>query len=419
MDTKSRDVLFSDFAVLYRMNSQSNTIERALVKSGIPYRIIGGHKFYDRKEIKDALAYLAVISNPNDNIRLRRIINEPKRGIGEVTLNNLFEISSRLGESVFSIMETSDEYAALSKSAKKLKLFSQMIRYFSSLRELNTLPELFRIIMNESGYIASLEHDEKRDERLENLDELYSTIARYEKENVDSATLEGFLEEVALLSDIDNYNSDSDSVTLMTLHSAKGLEFPNVFIVGMEDSIFPSAQSASEPFLLEEERRLAYVGITRAKERLYLTRAQSRMQFGKTCINPPSIFISEIPPELIEDLSTPLYNPYGNYNKSTSYSYGNDYSYGSYNKSEQNYAANSYGSNVKMPDIGIMEAALGNNSPSSDCDLKKGDSVIHKKFGKGLVVGVQPLGNDILLEVAFDTVGTKKLMKKMARLEKV
>ena len=173
MDTKSQNVLFSDFAVLYRMNSQSNTIERALVKSGIPYRIIGGHKFYDRKEIKDALAYLAVISNPNDNIRLRRIINEPKRGIGEVTLNNLFEISSRLNESVFNIMETSDEYAALSKSAKKLKLFAQMIRYFSSLREQNTLPELFRIVMNESGYIDSLEHDEKRDERLENLDELY------------------------------------------------------------------------------------------------------------------------------------------------------------------------------------------------------------------------------------------------------
>ncbi len=414
MDTKSQDVLFSDFAVLYRMNSQSNTIERALVKSGIPYRIIGGHKFYDRKEIKDALAYLAVISNPNDNIRLRRIINEPKRGIGEVTLNNLFEISSRLGESVFSIMETSDEYAALSKSAKKLKLFSQMIRYFSSLREQNTLPELFRIVMNESGYVESLEHDEKRDERLENLDELYSTIARYEEENGDYATLEGFLEEVALLSDIDNYNSDSDSVTLMTLHSAKGLEFPNVFIVGMENNIFPSAQSASEPFLLEEERRLAYVGITRAKKKLYITRAQSRMQFGKTCINPPSKFISEIPSELIEDLSTPSYNPYGNYRTSPSYSYGNEYSYGGYNKTDYGNTAN-----IKMPDIGIMEASVNNNIPASDCELKKGDSVIHKKFGKGLVIGIQPLGNDVLLEVAFDTVGTKKLMKKMARLEKI
>lgn len=419
MDTKSQDVLFSDFAVLYRMNSQSNTIERALVKSGIPYRIIGGHKFYDRKEIKDALAYLSVISNPNDNIRLRRIINEPKRGIGEVTLNNLFEISSRLGESVFSIMETSDEYAALSKCAKKLKLFSQMIRYFSSLREKNTLPELFRIVMNESGYIDSLEHDEKRDERLENLDELYSTIARYEDENGDYATLEGFLEEVALLSDIDNYNSDSDSVTLMTLHSAKGLEFPNVFIVGMENNIFPSAQSASEPFLLEEERRLAYVGITRAKERLYLTRAQSRMQFGKTCINPPSKFISEIPAELIEDLSTPSYSPYGNYRGASSYSYGNDYSYDTYNKSEQGYSTKNRNTNAKMPEIGIMETTFSNNNPSSDCELKKGDSVMHKKFGKGLVVGIQPLGNDILLEVAFETVGTKKLMKKMARLEKL
>ena len=200
----------------------------------------------------------------------------------------------------------------------------------------------------------------------------------------------------------------------MTLHSAKGLEFPHVFIVGMENNIFPSAQSASEPFLLEEERRLAYVGITRAKEKLYITRAQSRMQFGKTCINPPSKFISEIPAELIEDLSTPSYNPYSNYRKADSYSYGNAYSYGDYNKTEYRNS-----SDVKMPDIGIMEATVDKNSFSSDCDLKKGDSVLHKKFGKGLVIGVQPLGNDVLLEVAFDTVGTKKLMKKMARLEKI
>lgn len=406
MDAASDGIPFSHNAVLYRMNAQSNIIERALVKSGIPYRIIGGHRFYDRKEIKDALAYLAVVSNPNDNIRLRRIVNEPKRGIGETTLNNLFEISSRLGESVFSLMETADEYAALSKSANKLKLFVRMINTFSVLRESNSLAQLFRIVMNETGYIASLENDDKKDERIENLNELYSTIARYEEENGENATLEGFLEEVALLSDIDNYNAELDTVTLMTLHSAKGLEFPYVYIVGMENGIFPSMQSISEPFLMQEERRLAYVGITRAKKKLYITRAVSRMQFGKTSINPPSKFISEIPAELIDDLTAPE-NSYSasffsSYRPTPSYTVGNTSS------SERQY--NSSSSVAKKAE---------NNSSSPSVSLKKGDTVMHKKFGKGLVLSIQPLGNDMLLEVAFDTVGTKKLMQNMARLEKI
>ena len=406
MDAASDGVPFSHNAVLYRMNAQSNIIERALVKSGIPYRIIGGHRFYDRKEIKDALAYLAVVSNPNDNIRLRRIVNEPKRGIGETTLNNLFEISSRLGESVFSLMETADEYAALSKSANKLKLFVRMINTFSVLRESNSLAQLFRIVMNETGYISSLENDDKKDERIENLNELYSTIARYEEENGENATLEGFLEEVALLSDIDNYNAELDTVTLMTLHSAKGLEFPYVYIVGMENGIFPSMQSISEPFLMQEERRLAYVGITRAKKKLYITRAVSRMQFGKTSNNPPSKFISEIPAELIDDLTAPE-NSYSapffsSYRPTPSYTVGNTSS------SKRQY--NSGSSVAKKAE---------NNSSSPSVSLKKGDTVMHKKFGKGLVLSIQPLGNDMLLEVAFDTVGTKKLMQNMARLEKI
>lgn len=415
MDSSSENSSFSDNAILYRMNSQSNIIERALVKSGIPYRIIGGHRFYDRKEIKDALAYLAVISNPNDNVRLRRIINEPKRGIGETTINNLFEISSRLGESIFEVMESSDEYTALSRSSSKLKLFSKMIKCFMALREQNTLVELFRIVMNESGYIQSLENDEKRDERIENLDELYSTIARYEEENGDYATLEGFLEEVALLSDIDNYNAELDTVTLMTLHSAKGLEFPNVYIIGMENGVFPSMQSISEPFLFQEERRLAYVGITRAKKKLYISRALSRMQFGRTSINPPSRFIDEIPDNLIEisDDTLHSYSRFAgtgsSFNKRAN-AYDNIY-YG-YNSSKQVSA-----SDAKLPDIGLTQT-LSSKGVDSSVELKKGDCVVHKKFGKGLVVGVQPLGNDTLLEVAFDTVGTKKLMQKMARLEK-
>ncbi len=424
MDNSTDGVAFSDQAVLYRMNAQSNIIERALVKSGIPYRIIGGHRFYDRKEIKDALAYLAVVSNPNDNIRLRRIINEPKRGIGETTINNLFEISSRLGESVFSVMETSDEYAALSKSSKRLKLFSRMIRAFSSLREENTIADLFRIIMNETGYVEALEGDEKRDERIENLNELYSTIARYEEENGESSTLEGFLEEVALLSDIDNYNTELDTVTLMTLHSAKGLEFPYVYLVGLENGVFPSMQSISEPFQMEEERRLAYVGITRAKKKLYITRAMSRMQFGKTSMNPPSKFISEIPSELIEDITAPE----NRYSAAffTSGSRGGQSYYGNagYGTS-YNYRDNSdYGYNAKHSDVSPQGHTLsGNALPSSYSEgakgLKKGDAVFHKKFGKGLVVATKQLGNDTLLEVAFETVGTKKLMENMARLEKI
>ncbi len=415
MDNSTESSSFSDNAVLYRMNSQSNIIERALVKSGIPYRIIGGHRFYDRKEIKDALAYLAVISNPNDNVRLRRIINEPKRGIGETTINNLFEISSRLGDSIFSIMEASDEYTALSRSSSKLKLFAKMIKYFMNSREENSLAELFRIVMNESGYIASLENDEKRDERIENLDELYSTIARYEEENGDYATLEGFLEEVALLSDIDNYNSELDTVTLMTLHSAKGLEFPNVYLIGMENGVFPSMQSICEPLEMEEERRLAYVGITRAKKKLYVSRALSRMQFGRTSMNPPSKFISEIPDNLI-DISddTSLYGGFfgGFYGRS-----GVSGSSYSENNNNNNYF-NSRKTETQLPEIDIAQS-LSSEASSSGVAFSKGDCVMHKKFGKGLIIGVQPLGNDTLLEVAFDTVGTKRLMQKMARLEKI
>lgn len=415
MDNSTESSSFSDNAVLYRMNSQSNIIERALVKSGIPYRIIGGHRFYDRKEIKDALAYLAVISNPNDNVRLRRIINEPKRGIGETTINNLFEISSRLGDSIFSIMETSDEYTALSRSSSKLKLFAKMIKYFMNSREENSLAELFRIVMNESGYIASLENDEKRDERIENLDELYSTIARYEEENGDYATLEGFLEEVALLSDIDNYNSELDTVTLMTLHSAKGLEFPNVYLIGMENGVFPSMQSICEPLEMEEERRLAYVGITRAKKKLYVSRALSRMQFGRTSMNPPSKFISEIPDNLI-DISddTSLYGGFfgGFYGRSGVS--GSSYS----EKNNNNNYFDSRKTETQLPEIDIAQS-LSSEAGSSGVAFSKGDCVMHKKFGKGLIIGVQPLGNDTLLEVAFDTVGTKRLMQKMARLEKI
>ncbi len=436
-DLSGKDFSFSDCAVLYRMNAQSNNIERALVRAGIPYRIIGGHRFYDRKEIKDALAYLAVISNPSDGVRLRRIINEPKRKIGETTVNNMFEIASRLGEPIFTVMKNADEYNALSRSASKLKLFAEMTESFRAAAEEKGIAELFRYVMNESGYIKSLENEEpaKRDERISNLDELYSTLAKYEKENGENATLEGFLEEVALLSDIDNYNADVDTVTLMTLHAAKGLEFPVVFLVGMENGVFPSQQSVYDPALLEEERRLCYVGITRAKKKLYMLNAYSRMQFGKTTMNPPSVFISEIPSELTEN-ATPAgrmsgagyYGSFGGFAaKRGRYFTENAESYAG--ARSRGYSNTPFGGSSRSAD-GLSSSRTVREFPKAasvsaeykktpPADIKVGDTVLHKKFGSGLVVLAQPLANDILLEVAFDTCGTKKLMAGAAHLEKV
>lgn len=439
MDLSSDGYAFSDCAVLYRMNAQSNNIERALVKAGVPYRIIGGHRFYDRKEIKDALAYLAVVSNPNDSVRMRRIINEPKRKIGETTVNNVFEIASRLGESPFNVMNMADEFNALSRSASKLKLFADMINGFIEASEKMTLAELFRYIMNESGYIQFLDAEpDKREDRIANLDELYSTIAKYETENGTDASLTGFLEEVALLSDIDNYNAEADTVTLMTLHAAKGLEFPVVFLVGMENNVFPSQQSLYGGEGLEEERRLAYVGITRAKKKLYILNAYSRMQFGRTTMNPPSIFLEEIPKELINNTTPARQNAYGSFG-----SYG---SFGGYVKNKSRYftqnaekydnsgASSSYGSNTfggtyssaysknagtKKTTFGAMtEASTDDKKISPAVSVAVGDTVIHKKFGRGMVLNVTPLGNDKLVEVAFESCGTKKLMEKAARLQK-
>lgn len=418
---------FSDIAVLYRMNAQSNNIERALVSSGIPYRIIGGHRFYDRKEIKDAIAYLALVSNHNDNVRLRRIVNEPKRGIGDTSLNNVSEIASRTGESMFEVMKHADEYSLLSRGASKLKLFTQMIEAFTE-APCASIAERFRYIMNESGYIQGLATDpDTKQERIENLNELYSTLARYEEEAGEEASLENYLEDVALLSDIDNYEEGIDAVTLMTLHSAKGLEFPVVFLVGMENNIFPSAQSQYEPELLQEERRLAYVGITRAKKKLYITNAYSRMQFGKTQMNPPSVFIKEIPEELVDDISPARRTVaafsdgfFGNYN---AYRQNNPYpqqkavysGFGGYEDDKEK----SGDTSLYEPAVKKLSVGLDKKNEAAAPALKTGDTVLHRKFGKGLVVSVVPLGGDHLLEVAFENCGTKKLMANMARLEKI
>lgn len=440
MDMSVKERSFSDFAVLYRMNAQSNNIERALVSAGIPYKIIGGHRFYDRREIKDALAYLAVVSNHNDNVRLRRIINEPKRGIGEATLNNVSEIASRTGESMFEIMKRADEYSALSRGAAKLKLFTEMIEFFAS-AQCTSIAERFRLVMDQSGYIQSLASDpETQKDRIDNLNELYSTLARYEEENGEEASLEGYLEDVALLSDIDGYDEGLESVTLMTLHSAKGLEFPVVFLVGLENGIFPSAQSIYEPRQLQEERRLAYVGITRAKQKLFITNAYSRLQFGKTQMNPPSIFISEIPQELVDDIS-PVRRPGTGYSdgffgssygtgRASSFGgsgsffgsgYGNAYRGGEMPSDDYTDTRDSSASKKYPPEPAVKKLSVGldKKSEASAPALKAGDTVLHRKFGKGLVVSCVPLGGDCLLEVAFESCGTKKLMANAARLEKL
>ena len=388
------------------------------MRSGIPYRVIGGRRFYERKEIRDAVAYLAVTVNHNDNVRLRRIINEPKRGIGETTMNNVASIAAYLGESMYEVMRRADEYSALSRSAAKLKLFTEMIDSFAERMAQGTLAESFRVIMNESGYIASLDAEEEtKEERTQNLDELYSTLARYEEENGPEATMEGFLEEIALLSDIDNYDEQLDTVTLMTLHSAKGLEFPVVYLVGMENGLFPSSQSVGDEHGLEEERRLAYVGITRAKQLLCLTKTNVRMQYGRTTSNPPSLFLEEIPSALLRDTSPRSAGySYGGYRASGS-SYGSSYGGGYGGGSERSVGGGFSPKKASAPNP-FYTPPVKKESPAV-VSLKAGDCVRHKKFGDGLVISAAPLGNDVLLEVAFDSCGTKKLMQGMAKLEKI
>ena len=381
---------FSDFAVLYRMNSMSNSVERALVRSGIPYRIIGGHKFYDRMEIKDAIAYLSVIANHDDNVRLERIINVPKRGIGPTTIANAKEIADALGISIFEVFKTSNEYEKLKRGSDKLIAFTQMIESFADLLTRESMSSVFISLLDENGYKAMTMADkEKGEERLQNLDELNNNLIRYKDENPD-AELSDFLEEVALMTDIDNYNADADTVVLMTLHASKGLEFPVVFIPGLEEGIFPGYQSMYDPVEIQEERRLAYVGITRAKQKLYLLNARSRMLFGSTKYNRPSVFLEELPKECCELLTkskTPI---------------------------ERKHVAN-----TKKQNTNGFGAGFGSQPKKSNDTFMVGEQVTHRVFGQGMIVSLRPMGNDVLMEIAFEKVGTKKIMANMGAVKKV
>ncbi|MCH5304176.1 MAG: UvrD-helicase domain-containing protein [Ruminococcus sp.] len=393
---------FSDYAVLYRMNAQSNAIETAFSRSGIPHRIIGGHRFYDREEIKDMTAYLRVIDNPNDNVRLNRIVNVPKRGIGKTTMDRAGEIAVVNGLSVYDVISNASDYPELSRAVNKFKDFIELI---DGLRDAEasgdySLAELYELILEHTDYKNYLKTEkENADVRIENIEELKSNIIKFEEEYGEEASLSAFLEEISLQTDIDNYDADADTAVMMTLHSAKGLEFPVVFIAGMEEGVFPGVSIYSNPDELNEERRLAYVGITRAKEKLFLTKTKSRMIFGSTTHNAPSRFLNEIPDEFVK--------------------ISGERGFGSISPS-------SYGSGRIDIDAKPSYSLNKELTPSfkkpitkSTTTYKVGDNVLHKVFGKGMVVKAEKMGNDTMLEIVFETKGTKTLMANFCKMEKI
>lgn len=403
---------YSDHAILYRMNAQSRNLEVMLTKSGISHRIIGGHRFFDRKEIKDIVSYLAVINNPSDNVRLQRIINVPKRAIGDTMFANVLEIGAGLGMSAFEVCERADEFQKTSRIASKLMNFTKMIRDFQECIENGMgLNDLLQEVLDVTKYLDYLQEEpETYEDRVNNIKELSSMFIKYEEESED-ANLSEFLEDVALISDIDSYNEDEDAVVLMTLHSAKGLEFPVVFIPGMEEGIFPGNQSMFSEEDLEEERRLAYVGITRAKKKLYLISSQQRMLYGQTSRNMPSRFLREIPSSVIDDQSVVARRSTGFTTPRTAYANAsrNELGHSSHNK---------IGSYTQSSSSAHKFGQAGNAAQKNNIDFKVGDTVCHKSFGTGTVLTITPMGGDMLLEVAFDKAGTKKMMANYARLEK-
>ena len=379
---------WGDHAVLYRMNAQSNTIEKMFARQGIPYRIVGGVRFYDRKEIKDIAAYLSILHNPSDSLRLTRILNEPKRGIGPGTITTAQEIADTIEESLFDVILNADRYAPLSKKAVPLQQFASTIRMLSNLSEEVPLDELLDELLERTGYLRMLEtQGDEGLSRIENVMELKSNIIKYMQDNEDWS-LSGFLEEIALYTDIDNYDREADTVILMTIHSAKGLEFPRVLIIGMEEGIFPGRASMNFPEELEEERRLAYVAITRAKELLTITCADRRMLFGQTMWGRPSRFINEIPPEHLHLSGT-------------------------------RHEAQKAKQAAQKPAYPTQKIGVGSVKGIKSVPLTVGDIVLHKIFGKGKITAATPMGNDTLLNISFEAAGEKRVMANFAKLEKL
>ncbi|MBR2319865.1 MAG: UvrD-helicase domain-containing protein [Clostridia bacterium] len=424
---------YSEFAVLYRANAQSNAIEQALVKSGVPYRIIGGHRFNDTLEVKDAMAYLRVIQNTDDVVSLRRIINQPKRGIGDTTVDNAVAIASALGLPLYEVLSHAADYPDLGRAANKIGAFIAMIEELRQEAADTDIPlhTLYADMLEKTGYLAMWQaQGDAEAGRVENLEELSSSIRQYEKNCGDNyADLAGFLEEQALMTDIDNYDADADAAVLMTMHAAKGLEFPVVLLPGFEDGIFPGYQTMFDPVELEEDRRLCYVAVTRAREELYITRAKSRMLYGQTGHNPPSRFIGDIPAGLTEEIDRThsFGSDFGGsrYSGQTSFGgyggsrYGSGgYSYSAPKKEMTPIRHNGYGATpprTAAPTIGKTPKPVS----AGPCRFAVGDVVKHTSFGTGKIVSMSAMAGDTLLVIQFDKVGQKKLMANYAKLDKV
>lgn len=421
----------SDFTILYRMNAQSRAIEDILMREGIPYKVIGGLKFYERKEIKDIIAYLRLIHNSADNLSLKRIINEPKRGIGKTSIEQIQEISDKTGNSMYEIIRNAQEYG-LTRVFSNSRDFIEQIEYLKSKKDELKISDLIKETLNKTGYTKALENENsvEAETRIENLEEFLTVAIEFEEESADN-TLAEFLENITLSSDIDGMEDQDNSITLMTLHSAKGLEFPVVFLVGMEEGIFPGYKTIGEPQALEEERRLFYVGITRAKQYLYLTCAKHRTIFGSTSYNQVSRFVKEIPEELLEGYAEVVERK--SVDKEEFKDYGYRWSYGkgqtvkTFKMSEEDKSAvaKTIGEQGTKSEYQYRTAesflnSIKQNNQTNDVDLSKyqvGQRVYHKKFGEGTITKLEQEGNDIKVDLEFDKAGHKRLMAKFAGLE--
>ena len=415
---------YSDFAVLYRMNTQSRAIEDILRRENIPYKIVGGLKFYERKEIKDIIAYLRLIQNPSDNLSLQRIINEPKRGIGKTSLDNVAKISAENGISMYEVIKNAEQYGLNRVYLNSREFINTMENLIAQKDELS-ISELIKTTLKKTGYTKALEEENtiEAENRIENLEEFLTVAIEFEEEFAENK-LSDFLEGITLSSDLDNIEEAEESVTLMTLHSAKGLEFPVVFLVGMEEGIFPGYKSISEPKELEEERRLCYVGITRAKENLYLTCAKQRTMFGSTSCNMVSRFLKEIPQNLLEGYDEVFANTkkntntFGDTNYSWSYGSKNNGNIKTYKVEEPINVAKSNTSFAFKTAESFLNSL--NKKTSNTTDLSKyqeGVRIYHKKFGEGTINKVEQEGDDLKVDIRFDKVGNKRLMAKFANLE--
>ena len=411
---------WGDCAVLYRTNAQSNAMEYACKRNGVPYKIYGGLKFFDRAEVKDMLAYLCVINNPTDDLRLRRIINVPARKIGAATVDKAQLIAARYGLTLYDVLCRAEEFPELKSSAAKLKPFTDMIEEMRRRLPDCPLPEFYDYVCERSGYAPALREkdDVESRGRLENVQELKSSILTY-LENAEGAepSLSGFLDEIALYTDLDSRADGDNCVTMMTMHAAKGLEFPQVFVVGMEEGLFPGNRAMGDGAEMEEERRLCYVAMTRAREKLTLTNARQRTLYGRTTPCMPSRFLNEIPEENMEWLSKP--QPRSESWEERDSDYG-DHGYGSYGGYGQRSAAPVVTRREPAePKAGALRSAAGASKAAPKAaaprmQIQAGETVEHDAFGRGLVLSVRTMGGDALVEVAFDSVGTKKLMLKMA-----